>query len=457
MITFQPTPKQHQAWLKLTDKITNEILFGGGAGGGKTTVACAWLLISSQIYPGTRYLIGRKELKRLKQSSLMTLFDLFSDWGFVSKKHYSYNSTDSNIQFDNRSEFHLMDLDRLPSDPNYERLGSIEYTAAFIEEAAEVEQKAKDVVRSRIRYKLKEYNLIPKLLMTCNPSKNWLYNEYYQPWKKGVLSSDKAFIRALVTDNPHISPFYIQSLKGLKDRILRERLLLGNWEYADDDNALFTFDALNDLFTNTLNQEDDKVEKYISCDAARFGIDKAVIMLWYGFKVVKIWEYDKTKTTEIENHLITIAVRERVPISHIVVDEDGVGGGIVDHLKCKGFVGNASPIENKKPSEMRQVEYKINYQNLRAQCYYTFADMVNSHDIRIETDSLTIQDTIIHECEQIKAADINRDVKFKIVSKEDIKAALGHSPDYADTLMMRMYFVVKPELKKARAFANNPL
>lgn len=32
------------------------------------------------------------------------------------------------------------------------------------------------------------------------------------------------------------------------------------------------------------------------------------------------------------------------------------------------------------------------------------------------------------------------DGKLKIVSKEEIKEQLGRSPDFADTLMMRMWF-----------------
>lgn len=440
--------------MKLQDKTTNEILFGGGAGGGKTTLACVWLTTNALIYPRTRWMIGRKELKRLKQSVLLTLLDLFSNWGLQQDIHFTYSSFDSVIRFFNYSEFHLMDLAPLPKDPDYERLGSIEYSGAFIEEAAEVEQKAKEVLMSRIRYRIDEFGLIPKLLMTCNPSKKWLYSEYYKPWKKGILSPDKAFIRALVTDNPHISPLYIESLRKLKDRILRERLFKGNWDYADEDNALFIHDALSDLFTNTLNQKDDEVSRYITCDAARFGTDKAVIMIWYGLKIVKIITYDKSATTLIENTIKSESVIHRVPISHIIIDEDGVGGGIVDHLKCKGFVGNASPIESKTPREMRQVEYKVNYQNLRAQCYYTLADKVNNREIRFECEDLEIQDTVIAECEQIKAVDVDKDVKFRIVPKDEIKEAIGHSPDYADTMMMRMFFEVKPERRPTRVYAK---
>lgn len=346
-----------------------------------------------------------------------------------------------------------MDLDYLPSDPNYERLGSIEYTGGFLEEASEIEQKAKEVVKSRIRYKLNEFNLIPKLLLTCNPHKGYIYQEFYKPWRKHELAENKAFIRSLVTDNPHISPHYIQSLKDMKDRVLRERLLYGNWEYDDDDNALFSYDALTDLFTNTIDETEDK---YIVCDVARFGRDKAVIILWKGLQAKEIRYYPKSATTDLESTIITMAALHHVPMSRVLVDEDGVGGGVVDHLRCKGFVGNSSPIESKKPSEIRATEYKINFQNLRTQCYYVLSEKVNERLISISCDDVEVKDNIVEELEQIRARDVDKDTKFRIVSKEDIKPVLGRSPDFADTLMMRMYFEVKPELKKSRALAEKP-
>lgn len=405
-------------------------------------------------YPGTRYLIGRKELKRLKQSVLLSLFDLFSRWNIKPKQHFVYNDNASKINLFNGTEFQLMDLDRLPSDPNYERVGSTEYTAAFIEEASEVEVKAKEVVRSRIRYKLNEYNLVPKLLMTCNPSKNWLYQQFYKPFKDGTLSQDKAFIQSLVTDNPHISPHYIASLRNLQDRILRERLLNGNWEYEDSDNALFSYDDLLDMFTNTVSTEG----KYISCDAARFGNDKAVITRWEGLKIVEKIEFAKSATTLVEDEIKKMAANHFIPMSNVVVDEEGVGGGIVDHLDCKGFVGGSSPIDRRIEEVVEiKTEYKINYKNLRAQCYHKLAELTMKKQIAVGIEDLEFRNRLIEELEQIRIINIDRDAKFQIVPKEEIKLSIGRSPDYADTVMMRMYFEVNPKKKVGRLFEGNPL
>ena len=410
-------------------------------------------------------MIGRKELKRLKQSILPTLFDLFSSWGLKKDRDYIYNSTAGEIIFpkarppgtdlDQASKFIFMDLSHQPNDPNYERLGSLEFTVAFIEEAAEVEQKAKEVVFSRIRYKLNEFGIIPKLLLTCNPSKNWLYSEFFKPSREGKLPEYKAFIQALVTDNPHISEHYILSLKRLKDKILRERLLHGNWEYEESDLALFIYDKLIDMFEQEVTDNDSL--GFLSCDAARFGNDKAVIVRWIGLHAVEFWEYEKSATTVIEDKLKEIAAIHHIPMSRVIVDEEGVGGGIVDHLKCKGFVGGPSPIDRRRDREKeKETEYKLNYKNLRAQCYHKFAELTNEGMVAITIDHEEFKNMTIEEGEQIRRVNADSDNKFQIIPKDEIKLAIGRSPDYLDTLMMRFYFEINPERPKARAFAGNP-
>ena len=47
---------------------------------------------------------------------------------------------------------------------------------------------------------------------------------------------------------------------------------------------------------------------------------------------------------------IKIALRnEKIPYSHCLIDEVGVGGGVLDQVRgAKGFIANSSPIEDTK-------------------------------------------------------------------------------------------------------------
>lgn len=403
---------------------------------------CEAIASSALRYPGSRWLLGRSVLKTLKQTTLLTLFEVLTAWKLNADEHYTYNQQDSTVTFFNRSVIYLKDLAYYPSDPNYDSLGSSEYTGGAIDEANQVQAKAKEVVLSRIRYKLDDFGLVPKLLLSCNPAKNWVYGDFFKPAREGTLPPYRAFIPMLVTDNPYISPHYIASLKRLKDPALRERLLNGNWEYDDDPNALFETDALHDLFTNSI--ETDKQERYITCDAARLGRDKAVIMVWYGLKVMHITTYDKSRLTQIEAEIARLCQVCQVSRSHVLVDEAGVGGGIIDHLPgIKGFIGGSSPIQDTQREQDAQPGYKVNYQNLRAQCFYLLADYVREHRLAISTASQDEQEAIIEELEQIKGRDVEKDGKLKIVDKEEIKQNIGRSPDYADCLSMRTFFEIE--------------
>ena len=171
-------PKQENAVFYLKDKTTDEILYGGAAGGGKSAIGCLWLIEQCQKYEGTRWLMGRSKLTTLKKTTLNTFFELTSKLQITDQ--FKYNAQSNIIYWNNGSEIILQDLFLYPSDPNFDSLGSLEITGAFIDECNQIVYKAWQIVKSRIRYKLKEFDLIPKLLGTCNPAKNWTYKEFYQ-------------------------------------------------------------------------------------------------------------------------------------------------------------------------------------------------------------------------------------------------------------------------------------
>ena len=137
----------------------------------------------------------------------------------------------SNIITFYNGEVILKDLFQYPSDKNFDSLGSLELTAAFIDECNQITEKAKQIVSSRLRYKLDENNLVPKTLLTCNPSKEWVYTNFYKPHKENRLPNYRKFIQSLVTDNRHISKHYKDQLEKL-DHISKQRLLYGN-EYDE--------------------------------------------------------------------------------------------------------------------------------------------------------------------------------------------------------------------------------
>lgn len=424
-------PKQKQAFAYLNDDTTTELFFGGAAGGSKSALIAFWLSRNCQRYPGTRWLMGRAALKTLKETTLATFFEITGAMAWSSL--YKYNEQKSKITWTNGSEILLKDLAYYPSDPNYDELGSLEITGAAIDEAAQVQSRAKQLVLSRCRYKLNEYGLIPKLLLTSNPGKNYLYNEFYAPYKKGALPKEKVFLPSLVTDNPYLSPAYIEQLKKLPEND-KQRLLYGNFDYDDDPAAMIDFEAQNDLFYNEHVQAD-TANRYMTCDIAGRGSDCFRIGVWHGLVLVEDAEMAVSSGKEVVDKIREMKTRHSVPNSNLIYDADGVGGGVDGFFPgAKAFLNGGSPLNGE------------NYENLKTQCYYKLAELVNARQMWIRAKKTPDQiELITQELGQVKRRAMEADGKLKIIRKEDVKDNIGRSPDYADMLMMRCFFALKKQ------------
>jgi phage terminase large subunit len=428
--------KQEHAVYYLKDDLTEELLYGGAAGGGKSALGCLWLIENCQKYPGSRWLMGRSKLKTLKETTLATFFELISKLGIFEQFHYNDNK--GLITHSNGSEILLKDLYLYPSDPNFDSLGSLEITGAFIDECNQVVFKAWQIVKSRIRYKLHDFGLIPKILGTCNPAKNWVYGTFYKPSKDRNLVEYRQFIQALPKDNPHLHPSYMQALLRL-DNNSKQRLYFGNWEYDDDPTALISFEKIGNIFTNSFVPSGDK---FISADIARFGSDTTTIIYWDGLRAEKIIQLTKKSTTWVSQEIEELRQLYSVPLRNIIIDEDGVGGGVVDQVSGTGFVNNSSPLNSE------------NFNNLKSQCYYKLAELINKNQIFVNCIDPDIKSCIMEELEQVKQYNMDKDTKKQVLPKDKVKELIGRSPDISDALMMRMYFEVKPIKKDLDIFVG---
>jgi hypothetical protein len=426
------TPKQSKAWEYLMDKTTSTVLYGGSAGGGKSMLAAVWLTTMCLTYDGIRTLLGRTVLSTLKQTSLNTLLEVFKMMGLKTEKHYNYNAHSNIITFFNKSEIILKDLESKPSDPNFDSLAGLEITCAVLEEASQISSTAYNIVRSRLRFKLNEYGLIGKILMTANPGQNWLKKEFYIKSLNGTLPDDLKFVPALPLDNPFLPQSYLEMLATLPHQ-QRRRLLDGDWDYLDDDDALFNFDLIsNSQFLMSPNSTN---RKYMSVDVSRFGADRSVIMIWIGSVVVECIVYKKLDTEQLISNIKELMDKHGIDKNSVVIDSDGVGGGVADAIKGVNFVNNSTPL------------FKQNFANLKTQCYYKLSDMIKEGKISINILDPIIFDQLTQELLAVKLKDMDKDNKVSIQSKDEMKKILGVSPDLSDCLMMKMYF----ELKSAKS------
>lgn len=434
----QKNQKQEDALKLLTDNLTREFLYGGAAGGGKSWLGASWLLFLCLAYPKTKWFIGREELKRLRMSTLITFFKVCDAYG-IPKSEYNYNGQDNYIQFKNGSRIDMLDLRYLPRDPFYERYGSVEYTGGWIEEGGEVNFGAFDVLKTRVgRHLNDEYQLTPKIFITCNPKKNWMYSYFYKPSLENKLSEKQVFLQAFVL----VGKDYIEQLESTTDKAKKERLLKGNWEYDDNPYKLCIYDKILAIFDN--DHISKSKEKYITADVARFGSDKAVIGVWEDWDLMEVYEFEISKTTEIQACIQSLRTKYNIPKSNVIVDADGVGGGVVDNLGVIGFVNNARPFDEEISGGKKDTP---KYRNLQTQMLVYLAEkIINENKMYISADLSEQQREDIKEeldsIERIPDTDV-----ISLVRKEDIKQNLGRSPDYRDMILMRAYFDFKKPVR----------
>lgn len=450
-------PKQIEAAEAWINPEVEEILYGGGKGGAKSYTGVSLIFGSAHIYPETNWFIARKELIDLKKFTIPSIHEVHQHWGLDIKTYLNFDGQLNVFTLPNKSKVFLIACPELPSDPLYERFGSMQMTGGWLEEAGEIPEAAKaNLVLSIGRWKNDTYNLAGKLFITANPKKGWMKRDFVDPFRAGTLPKNKRFIQALVTDNPYLPEEYKEKLRNEKDPVRRQRLYEGNWDYDENADSLLMRDALTDAFSTVPVKDGNR---YMIVDVARQGDDSTVISYWDGLEWYKTEKFQKQATNVTEQTIKDRAAEHKVPFSHIMIDEDGIGGGVVDHLfGVKGFVANSSPlptaneIRSKESKLVNEFTPKTNFKNLKSQCGWKLAEMLNEHKIGIKC--LDLRDVIIEEVSALlRNKSVDSEGKLQLKPKEDVKIELGRSPDVGDTMIYRMWFELQ---KDANISVNQP-
>lgn len=253
-------------------------------------------------------------------------------------------------------------------------------------------------------------------------------------------------------DNPHIAKEEIDAMeeeyKNDRDAYRQEVLA----EYVDNAGALFRYTSLVDVFTNTITKSGGK---YLVVDIADDGSDKTIFSFWDGLEEYKREAFERLNTETIIAKIKEYASIEQIPYSHIAVDAIGVGAGVASSSLLDGIIGYKSSYSAIKTDDnivrLPSIGYTSNaqsltsdYKNLRSQCIFTLADLVNNHKIASKVTG-RFKEMIIEELSAYQEASIG-DGKRMATAKEDVKEQIGRSPDHSDTWLMRMYFVVREKV-----------
>lgn len=467
--------RQGVAFGLFDDPTTTDIDYGGGAGGGKSRVVGTWAVLECWKYPGIGIGIGRKQLIRLKQTTLQTILTEVHPALGIRPTDFHFNGQLHTLTYKNGSQIILVDLAYQPTDPKYERLGSLNLTHTIIEEAGELDEVACSTFSSRKNRRLnKEYRLVGKTIITCNPSQNFLRDHYdqfeelgggiMQRWPNGevqlptgeVVTSYMAFVKSLPTDNPFLPKNYILSLDKLPEEE-RKRLKEGDWDYDSNDKALLKIKAIQGAIGKPpeLREKDERPTRYGACDVAREGKDKNVFAAVDKFiqdytkddlpelndgKSIRIVTHyladmyepiinkadDAAILNEVADSYIRYCMDKGIGSEHATVDATGLGSGVVDNCRRAGFY--VQSFKGGTPSEKLHDDKRPMYNNIRSESYWEFK-------LKVET-FLPPMDELVRRANN---GDDSMLTVHRVVLAEDLpfynnlkKDLLAHNRDFDD-------------------------
>jgi len=418
-VLFEPTAKQLEFIKGVFNPQNNYCFYTGSIRSGKSYVGLALLIMFAKLYPNSRHIVIRKDLQIMKRTIIPT-FSKIVPQSFIE----SFNMTDFICKFKNGSQI-MFFAENYSTDKDLNRFRGLEFNCALLEEFNELQEATYNKVVERCGSWNIENMPPPKIICTANPTSNWIKTRFYDKHIAGELKSPYFFLIAKITDNPHLSKLYLDSLKHLPEPIYR-RFVEGNWEGTDSDSQLVSWESIYnslELFKN----DDEVGEKtyYAGFDVAGHGKDKTVAIVTDDHNIIEIIELDDTSVPECVQLVKRIKIKYNIEDENITVDGAGLGAGVIDILKDENifvynFIGGSSQIIDNSA---------FKFKNLRAQCYWNLKISIESNQI----NNMAISDKLQSDVASINY-EIDSDKQIKIESKIDLKKRIGRSPDLADAL-----------------------
>lgn len=265
------------------------------------------------------------------------------------------------------------------------------------------------------------------------------------------------FIRAELKFNKKLllsSPEYLGNLMNQSEEA-QARDLDGNWKFMAMGDDLIKMQHLIRCYDNPIMKGDGV--RRASSDLAFTGGDNCVTWLWVGDHVLDVFvcRMDSVQTaTAIKTKLAEWGVNEQ----NYTYDLNGLGQSF------KGFFKHARPFNNRESVAPR---YKGQYDTVKSQCAWIFADKVLRGEISFEPSLLErrfngkgyknklLSDILQDERKAIRQDMSKEDNGWCLIKKDQMKKLVGHSPDFIESLFMRYIFNVKAPTVSIPSWARN--
>ena len=212
----------------------------------------------------------RESLPTIRSTLLKTFVQNFLEKG-LSRHVKDFNQQSLTLTWDNGSQIMFM-AESYDTDKELNRFRGLEINGAFIDEVNEVQEVTFNKVIERSGSWFHSPGCPTKILLSCNPTNNWVKQRFYDPWKEGTLQEGIAYIQAKITDNPFVPEDYIKNQLQMLTRYEYEVFVNGNWDIQIQTGGEFykNFNLDRHVSTNAYNpllplhiSWDDNVNPYL--------------------------------------------------------------------------------------------------------------------------------------------------------------------------------------------------
>ncbi len=431
---FKLTKRQTEAYRALDEPKIIDVCYGGAKGGGKSFFLCVWSFLLSVHTANTFGLrptpdpihlgwIGRKQATDFTSTTLQTWHNV------IPKDYYEIKSGTEkhpkHILIQGRIAIDFGGLDRRE---DINKFNSAEYAFIGIDQAEETAKDDVAVLQGSRRLTIDGHPLYYKGLYTANPANCWLKDDFIidsAPYRK--------FVQALPSDNPHLPATYIEMLKdafGHRPELL-EAYLYGSWNLADSVDQVIKAIWLEKADSFRQIEFKEKTRKYITCDVARYGDNETVSYYMEDTDIIgEPMIYGQRGIDYTVNRLTAWSIQHND--CPIIVDEGGVGGGVVDVLQANGrhVIAANSAVKPEKTNPMYV------YGNRRAEVWDCAARGMSRGEVELHHKDPVLRKQLCTPKYKY------RNGRIYIESKEEITKRLGQgqSPDRADAYVNGLYY-----------------
>jgi len=386
-----------------------------GIGTGKTMMLLMKIWRFCEAYPNSLALIVRKEYTDLHDSTIKDFENYFLAKVDSHKEYHFKNG--STIMFRHGSELNV--------------LKNINLSIVGIEQAEEFEvEETFTFLRDRLRRDNAPYR---QLCLIANASgHNWIWRF----WKNNPPSEQYHLEEATTFDNEDNLPAdFIQDLKQMEQEAPShyKRYVLNDWEEISQDDYVFTWTEIKQAIGIEFKVANNASKRILGVDVARFGKDETVFTILES-KGNFQWEQTYIETHREKDLMWTVGriidMRREHRIDIVVVDDDGLGGGVSDRLKELGI--GLRPFRGQERPNKSDL-----YANKRTEGYFTLKSYINNGYLK-PLDNHSQTDQLL----TIKYKYTSKGQKM-LISKDAMRKEGIKSPDIADALMMAGCYITK--------------